>query len=177
MEYVLGIKSSNLLYFEITDSNGKVVGTPQSGFQLQVPLYLTYVGRYYVHIYPYPPNTANYTVSLSGYDCTQTSFPIRFSSPDSTTNWTVGAAYNISWTPDTLLYGSAVDLQLYRDSTLVQSITKSKYNMGLHSWIVTVGTMASNRYRIRISNSISSEIYGYSPYFTISTVNSDAYEP
>lgn len=173
--YLASFKSDYSQYAYLQDSNGTQVSY-QYGTQFSVSLAPTYTGAYYLRVVP-SSGYGNYTVSLISYDASQDGLPVKFTAPDSAATWASGSYYTITWSPDVSLFGSYVNLALYLDSGLVQSITSSASNSGSYSWSVPAGLVSSNRYHIRISNYSSATIYGYGPRFTISGITPDAYEP
>ncbi len=168
--------SSISLSLFLYDSLG-VLLTSKAGSLAQIITTPANSGKYFLRVTS-QFGFGSYTVSLSRFDSSQTGgFLSKFSSPDSSTIWAAGSNYLITWLPDSLSFGSYVTLQLYRDTTLVQTIASSTVNGGSYSWSTTAGMMSSNKYRIRMTNASTSQIYGYSANFSISGVNADTYEP
>ena len=70
-----------------------------------------------------------------------------------------------------------VRLQLTLDTALVQTITTSTANSGTYSFTPLLGLASSSKYRIKMTNYSAPSIVGYSPSFTVSGLDPDAYEP
>jgi hypothetical protein len=163
------------VYFYVTDSAGLVLST-QSGSRFSATYAPVRDGKYFLRIQPYSGMGA-YTLSLTAFDPAKGGLPVDFSAPDSGTVWSAGSSYSINWTPDSALFGTQINLELYNDTVLTQSIYSYLGNTGSYSWPIQAGTYTSGKYRIRISSYANRSVYGFSPYFTISGVVPDAYEP
>jgi hypothetical protein len=176
--YIISVRSTaSSVYAYVYDSTGASAGVPsQSGTNIQSVLTPAYAGKYLVRITPLSGYGA-YTIAVTEYDSTQSSFAVDFSAPDEKTTWAAGSLYTISYAPDSAFYGSYVNLTLFMDSTQVQSITTYTANSGSYSWSLPAGLSTSSRYRIRIASYGNTQIYAFSPYFTISGVQADAFEP
>lgn len=166
------------VYGYLHDSAGLQLSS-QSGTQFSLTLNPTYTGAYHLRVLPYSSSTSSspYTVTLVGYDSAQGGFPIRFTAPDTATTWAAGSSYSLAWTGDQTLFGATVSLSLYQDSAFVRNITTGITNSGTYAWNIPAGLASSGRYRIRLANYSSPSIWGYSPYFTISGLAPDTYEP
>ncbi|MDB5049444.1 MAG: hypothetical protein JWO30_2515 [Fibrobacteres bacterium] len=179
-KYLISVHSSLSLYVYVTDSAGVNVTSSSSGSVTPIILAPAYAGRYHVRIVSSGSSSSGYgpyAVSVAEFDSLQSAFPITFSSPDAKTVWSAGSNYKVAWTPDSANYGAYVNLSLYNDTTQVQSIGSSAPNTGEYPISILSGISTSDRYRIRMSTSSSSQIYAYSPFFTISGATPDAYEP
>jgi hypothetical protein len=178
--YLVNIRSGLSLYAYATDSVGTTVNSSQYGSNIQIFLNPAYSGKYHVRISPYSSSSSSsgkYTVSVMEYDSTQSAFPIQFSSPDAKTVWAAGSSYKIAWTPDSIAYGTSVNLSLYNDTVSVQSIGTYLSNSGEYTVSIPAGLATSPRYRIRIAGYNNSQVYAYSDTFTISGIAPDSYEP
>jgi hypothetical protein len=178
-KYLVSVRSDFSLYAYMTDSTGKSLTSSQNGPNLQIVFEPAKSGSLFVRIYSSGSSSSYgpYTVAVTEFDSTQSLFPVTFSSPDSKTTWAAGTSYKIAWTSDSAIYGPYVNLALYNDTLLAQTISTSTFNSGEYSFSIPAGTFTSDKYRIRITSYNNSQIYGYSPYFTISGVTPDAYEP
>lgn len=163
------------VYFYVTDSAGLVLST-QSGSRFSVTFAPVRDGKYFLRVQPYSGMGA-YTLSLASFDPAKGGLPVKFSAPDSGTVWSAGSSYAIAWTPDSATFGTQINLELYNDTALTQAIYSYLGNTGSYSWPIQAGTYTSSKYRIRISSYANRAVYGFSPYFTISGVVPDAYEP
>ncbi len=136
-------------------------------------------GRYRIKV----ASTADTTVSgCSGYF---TIIPqpnrLTMTTPATGTNWTTGYYYTMYWShsgPD--LSGSYVKLELYDDSSFVQTISSNVYTTNdLFLWLVPSSLLSGSRYRIKITGTVLDTVYDYSDYFTITNPSApaDIYEP
>ena len=91
---------------------------------------------------------------------------IDVTSPSSTSNWDCGQTYTIRWT-SVRNPSSYVKIQLYKGSSLVQTITSSTYDGGSYSWTVSSSLVDGSDYRIKVSSTLDSSCYDYSSYFEI----------
>ena len=92
---------------------------------------------------------------------------ITVTTPSSSTSWQAGGRFNIYWTSTGSI--SSVKIQLYKGSSLEQTITTSTSNDGSYSWFIPSSLSSSSNYRIKITSTSSSSIYDYSSYFTITS--------
>jgi hypothetical protein len=86
------------LIASVMDSAGNALSTSQSGSQFQVAINPTYAGRHYLLLRYYSTSSTYqgpYSLTLRGYDSSQSSFPVKFNAPDSTTTWAAGSSYSI----------------------------------------------------------------------------------
>jgi hypothetical protein len=163
------------VYLYVTDSAGLILST-QSGSRISLSYAPVRSGKYYLRVQPYS-GMGSYTLALFEFDPGKGGLPVKFSAPDSSTVWSAGSSYNIGWTPDSAVFGNLVYLDLYNDTVLAQGASSSLPNSGAYAWLIQAGTYTSSKYRIRISAYANRAIYGFSPYFTISGIVPDAYEP
>jgi Na+-transporting NADH:ubiquinone oxidoreductase subunit NqrB len=163
------------VYLYVTDSAGLLL-TSQYGSRFSLSYIPVRNGKYYLRVQPYS-GVGAYTLSLSMFDPAKGGLPVKFSSPDSGSVWSAGSGYTINWVPDSTVFGSQINLELYNDTVLAQSIYSYLGNTGSYSWSIPAGIYTSGKYRIRISSYTNRAVYGFSPYFTISGVVPDAYEP
>jgi len=175
--YLAGVRAVGSLYLEALDSAGRLL-KQQYGTNPQL-IAPAYVGTEYLRVRPYSSGTAPgaYQVSLLEYDSSGLSSTVAFTAPDAKATWASGSYYNIMWTPDSVLFGTSVNLMLYNDTSYVQSISTYAYNTGTYSWTVPSNIYTGSKYRIRMVSSLSTDLFAYSPYFTISGLTPDTYEP
>ncbi|MBW8889909.1 MAG: hypothetical protein JF616_19285 [Fibrobacteres bacterium] len=163
------------VYLYVTDSAG-LVQSSQYGSRVSLTFAPVRDGKYYLRIQGYS-GSGPYTLSLTAYDPVKGGLPVKFTSPDSAAVWSAGSSYPINWAPDSATFGTLIYLDLYNDTVLAQGASSYLSNSGTYSWLVQAGTYTSNKYRIRISSYNNRAIYGFSPYFTISGITPDTYEP
>ncbi|HUI90980.1 MAG TPA: Ser-Thr-rich GPI-anchored membrane family protein [Chitinivibrionales bacterium] len=132
-------------------------------------------GVYYLQIAPYSSSyTGTYQLLVMKSDSTSLA---NFSSPVSGTTWASGSTYNLSWDPDSALYGAYVYLYLYSGGAQVLRIATSIANSGSYSWTIPAGIASAANYQIRMVNYSDPSIGGFSQNFTISGLAADSYEP
>lgn len=174
-KYLASFNSTATLYASVMDSASRLISN-QSGSQFPMTISPTYTGAYYFQVQG-SGSYGNYTVVMVEYDSQSGGFPAKFTAPDTGSTWAAGSTYALTWTPDVAIFGTYSTLALYLDSTLVQSINSGLSNTGTYSWFIPSGLATSSRYRIRITNGNNSQLFGYSPFFTISGVSPDPFEP
>ncbi|MHC4110352.1 MAG: Ser-Thr-rich GPI-anchored membrane family protein, partial [Planctomycetota bacterium] len=101
------------------------------------------------------------------YGCPSCS--ITVTSPTDGSNWNTGALYPIMWNSSNNP-GSSVKIELYKGSSLIQTITSSTNDDGSYSWVIPTSLAADNDYRIKITATLDSSCYDYSSYFGIDTL-------
>jgi hypothetical protein len=132
-------------------------------------------GQYYAKIWGYSTSyCGDYNFTVSDYDSLDI---ITFANPTSLSTWAAGSQYTIQWTTDSVLFGTYVELYLYKGGALLQSIDLSEVNDGSYSWYVPGGLTTGSDYQIRIVDDNNSTIFGTSDAFTIVGVEPDAFEP
>ncbi|MBN2036901.1 MAG: hypothetical protein JW768_09195 [Chitinispirillaceae bacterium] len=132
-------------------------------------------GTYFMRMTPYSSTYAGaYTFSAGRFDSLTTA---KFITPDSSTTWASGSSYSVTWTPDTLLFGTRVYLYLWDEASRTLLTSTTNNNTGTQQLTIPAGLPSGKRYRIKMVNYSSSTIYGYSRLFTISGIAPDAFEP
>lgn len=135
----------------------------------------------YVRFYPYLASitpTGSYSISVSAFNPLTS---ITFISPTAGMVIDEGSTLAIEWIPDTVLLSDNVYIDLYKADINVfgSSGVFPDPNSGNAAWTVRENTyLTGSDYRIRITNSSTKSLYGYSPWFTINGVDAtpDAYE-
>jgi hypothetical protein len=102
--------------------------------------------------------------------------PISFMSPLSTSNVTAGASFRIQWSSYPATSGTGMELRLYKGVNPVGRLD-SIDNKGFYDWSVPAGAASGHDYRVRVDIYSSIALCGYSPIFSISGIDQDAYEP
>jgi len=90
---------------------------------------------------------------------------VSVSYPSSSSVWACGGCYNIWWNSE-CNPGSSVRIQLYKGSSLVQTITSSTADDGSYQWCVPGDITADCDYRVRITSTADASCYDYSDYFS-----------
>ncbi len=171
---LVNLKSASTYTVLLADSNG-VPLLSQSGSQLQLWLSPKYAGRHKIRVTSYS-GLGPYSLSVLAYDSLQAGFPFKWIAPDSNSVWKTGVTSSILWSPDSLLLGSNIRLDLYRDNATILTQTAYAPNTGSYSWAIPAGLGSSNQYRIRLVNSNNISIFGFSPRFKIEGIPSDSFE-
>lgn len=176
--YIINLAATPALYLELTDSLGVLLSS-KSGTKVTSLLNPSKAGMYYAKVrnIGVTGTTGTYTLSVASYDGGSSGLAVKFVAPDPTTTWIAGSANTARWTPDTALFGTLVGLGLYQDTVLVQSFGSSVANSGSYSVSIPTGLGTAKIYRIRITNSSNTQIFGYSPIFTITGIAPDSSEP
>lgn len=174
--YVAAVDAPTAMTLTLLDSLGTPIIAAKTGKNVQSFFWPDRNGTFFIKVDGALVNTA-YTVRLREYEWQPTLIQTVFQSPISTTNWTTGISQLIAWQPDTLIYGSSVKLDLFRDTTLVNNIVPAFLNRGSLAWTPPTTLVTSNRYRLRIMHATDSRIHAYSDYFSIQGITLDAYEP
>jgi hypothetical protein len=173
--YLATINGSAYLYAYLLDSNGFQISY-NSGTKFSQAFTPTQSGSYYLRAQS-NGGYGDYMLAVTEYDSSQGSAAAKILAPSDTSTWVAGNGYSISWTPDTAVFGSTIMLALYSDSTFIQTLASGWANNGSYSGYAPVGAATSSRYRVRIANALNPQIFGYGPYFTVSGIASDAFEP
>jgi hypothetical protein len=118
--------------------------------------------------------TGAYTYKVTKFDSLTS---ITFGNPTTSSAFTGGSSYSITWTPDTSLLGTNVYLYLFKGSQLIQTIGSYVANSGTYTWTPPTTLATGVDYRIRIVNYSNTSVFGLSPVFSISATWPDAYEP
>ena len=116
----------------------------------------------------------SYKISAKAYSSTGI---VSFVNPSVNSTFSAGSSYSLQWIADTALFGASVRLQLYADTTLVQTITSSTSNTGTYTWVPPPGIATGSKYSIKLSSYLTPLLAGKSGFFTISGLDPDDYEP
>jgi len=101
---------------------------------------------------------------------------ITITNPASTTIWSQGDSANITWTSTGAITNIKIDL--YKGTTLNQTIIASTANNGSYTWTTVPTSLADGSdYKIRVSNVDDSSIYGESEAFKIEKKSITVAEP
>ncbi|MFX0094998.1 MAG: Ser-Thr-rich GPI-anchored membrane family protein [Candidatus Hodarchaeota archaeon] len=85
--------------------------------------------------------------------------------PISDSKWRIDWSYTIKWTYTGNF--DYVQIELYKGSSFAFDITSSTANAGEYPWVVPREVDAGSDYRIKITSTSDSSVYGYSDYFEI----------
>jgi hypothetical protein len=119
--------------------------------------------------------TGNYTIRVSRFDTTVNA---KISSPAAGAILSAGSFNTITWTPNAELFGSSVQITIYKGSIPVPPYISTQ-NTGTYSWLIPVYMENGNDYHIQISRNDSWGVQGsLSPAFSITGgLTADQYEP
>ncbi|MBN2833997.1 MAG: SUMF1/EgtB/PvdO family nonheme iron enzyme, partial [Candidatus Delongbacteria bacterium] len=98
-----------------------------------------------------------FTISLAPY--------ITVTNPTSSTTWQMGSSTSIQWNDN---ISENVKIELFKGSSLVQTISSSASSNGSYSWTVPTSLTSGTDYKVKITSVNSSSLYDYSDTFTIS---------
>ncbi len=100
---------------------------------------------------------------------------ITIISPNGDEDWEIGSTQTVQWNSQDI--GNYVKIDLYKSGSFYATIDNSEYNDGSYSWTISSSYVASNYYKIRITDTNNSSIYDYSDdYFSISEASVVFYE-
>ncbi|MFX0063848.1 MAG: Ser-Thr-rich GPI-anchored membrane family protein, partial [Candidatus Hermodarchaeota archaeon] len=85
--------------------------------------------------------------------------------PTSSSKWTKGTEYIITWIHNGTF--TNVKIELYKSSSLELTLTSSTSNNGSYPWTVNMSLTAGTTYQIKVTSTSDSEVYDYSDYFSI----------
>ncbi len=90
-------------------------------------------------------------------------------------SWEVGTTHTITWISTGEI--SHVNIDLYRDNSLIDNITTHVGNDGSYTWSIPNNSADSINYQIKISSFQDSFLSDYSGYFEISGNSNKIDEP
>jgi len=91
---------------------------------------------------------------------------ISINSPVSSTSWEAGSTYTITWSSENI--NNYVNIYLYKDGNLQQTIATNTNNDGTYTWNIPNTLPQSTNYQIKITDGTDNTIYDYSNgYFEI----------
>ncbi|GAF84493.1 unnamed protein product, partial [marine sediment metagenome] len=101
---------------------------------------------------------------------------ITVTSPTSSTNWSQGYSADITWTSKSVTNNVIIDL--YKGSILKSTVVSSTENDGTYTWTEVDASLADGTdYKVRISSTDDSSVYGESGEFTIEGKSVTVTEP
>ena len=89
-------------------------------------------------------------------------------SPTQGTTWYIGETKDILWGSTGEI--TAVNIEIFRDDNLVESIALATQNDGAFKWTVSSSLIPSTTYQIKITDDTNSNIYAFSEYFIIEEI-------
>lgn len=120
-------------------------------------------------------NSGTYSLKISPFD------PFRlvsFDTPSFSQNISAGSTLEIKWTPDTLIFGTTVQLYLCKDTSRVLLLSPDALpNTGNFDWDIPKGFGSGTDYSIHLVNTADNRLYVQSSQFTITGIPIDSYEP
>ncbi len=97
---------------------------------------------------------------------------LEITSPSGNTTWETGNSYDIIWNGSG---NGSVKVQLYQNSSLIETISNSTSNDGQLQYSVPSSLSSGTNYKVKISKTDNSSIYDESSYFTINNNSSTIY--
>jgi hypothetical protein len=167
------IQGSTLyMYLYLYNSAGTSL-TYNYGLAPKVLWTCTTSGTYYLRVSQYSTSYyGSYGIYIRKYSPASSSI---FTSPLAGAAWSAGSAYPVTWSVDTSLLGSYVNLYLYKGNQLAYTYSYLSNN-GSYSFTVPAGFATGSDCHIRLANYNVTSIYATSDSFSISGVAPDAYE-
>ena len=93
---------------------------------------------------------------------------ITVTSPTDTASALIGSSLAVRWTT-TDSVGSTVSIQLYNDTIPVGTAATATTSIGSYAFTIPVSLVAGSKYRIKVACYYDAGIYGFSPYFTVTS--------
>jgi hypothetical protein len=167
-------RTSVALYYG-SNTSATASNTANASGTLVWPWLCTKTGTWYARINPYTTDTVGrYSFKINKLDSLSS---IVFITPTSSSTVPAGTSYAITWVPDSVILGTAVQLYCCKGGILFAPITAAAApNSGTCSWAVPAGLASGSDYSIKIANSSSAPFCGFSQNFTVSGMTPDAYE-
>ena len=110
--------------------------------------------------------TGTYRCQVNSYD--STAYQYTISSPVASSSYPVSATVPVTWSA-TIPLGGTVDIFLYNTAGVVATIEANTADDGSHSWTIPSTVAPAADYRIKIANRSTSEAYGFSGVFTVTS--------
>jgi hypothetical protein len=99
---------------------------------------------------------------------------IAVTSPADTTKALIGSSVPVRWTT-TDSVGATVSIRLYNDTTSAGSTYTASTSTGSYSYSLPSSLVPGSRYRIKVMSYYDENIYGYSPYFAVTSQYNGGY--
>ncbi len=149
--------------------------SPSSSGRASYTRAITRSGIYHARIFSSSSSYfGDYSFAVTPFDTMKNA---KFISPDSSAVWSSGSSYTATWTPDTALFGTTVTLSLWDDLTKKTLYTAPYVSNGGSATItIPAGLATRSTYRLKLTSTTSSSVYGYCPRFSVSGISPDAFE-
>jgi hypothetical protein len=99
---------------------------------------------------------------------------ITVTSPADTTKALIGSSVPVRWTT-TDSVGATVSIRLYNDTTAAGSTYTASTSNGSYTYSLPSSLVPGSKYRIKVMSYYDENIYGYSPYFTVTSQYNGGY--
>jgi hypothetical protein len=132
-------------------------------------------GRYFGRIVPATGvNSGEYSFKVSRF---KPASLVSFSAPLASAHIAAGTTVTVQWAPDSLIFGPAVQLYLYKGTVQVASLSsKGLKNFGSYDWAIAAGFASGSDYSLRLVNAMDNRLYGQGPTFSIDGMAPDSFE-
>ena len=126
----------------------------------QIQFYLGGLPEYYLNISdPSDPSVFNRTEGyISIFNQT-----IDVETPEAMSTLVMDNSYDVNWTTTGSV--SKVNISLYENDILYDSLINDTNNDGYYNWTVPTNYMKSDQYQIRIVDSSNASVYNFTDYF------------
>lgn len=119
-------------------------------------------------------NAGEYFFRISRFDPSELA---SFTAPSASSKINAGSTVTVSWLTDSLIFGSSVELYLYKGSNRMVSLSSEPIpNSGKFEWVIPEGFVSGNDYSLRMLSSSDDRIYGKGPQFSITGMTPDQFE-
>ena len=156
------------LYVYCADSLAYTIGSSMSNYgryNWLIPSSLTTSSTYRIKIVS--NNDTSVNDMSDTFSISQISAALIVTSPSATSTWNNGGLYSIYWAYSGNP-GSYVSIALYDSSSFVTYIAGNTYiSYKYYSWTIPSGLPNSSRYRIKITSTSDTALFGYSAEFSI----------
>jgi hypothetical protein len=99
---------------------------------------------------------------------------ITVTSPADTTKALIGSSVPVRWTT-TDSVGATVSIRLYNDTTAAGNSYTASASTGSYTYSLPTSLVPGSKYRIKVSSYYDENIYGYSPYFAVTSQYNGGY--
>jgi hypothetical protein len=113
-------------------------------------------------------STGNYSLTITKFDSLNA---LSITSPKPAASFAAGDTIPIEWTPDTSLLGQNVSISVCKGNITILTKMFQTNNGKAGIPLPKNSTISGNDYRIKITNHLNDQIYGYSQTFSVSGVD------
>jgi hypothetical protein len=100
---------------------------------------------------------------------------IEVTSPTDTTETLLGSSVVVRWAASADSVGTTVSIVLYNDTSMVGTTRSASTSSGSYTYSLPTSLVPGSKYRFKVSSYYDENIYGYSPYFTVTSQYNGGY--